>query len=420
MISQLPYLDMLKTTAADFHPPAYYTIIEILYKFFPATEVVTRSVSIIFYLISAYFAYKIGSIVRDRFLGYVCFALTLISPIFFTYALEARNYTLFALCATASMYYLMQLSKKVTRNDSIFFVVFSTLGIYTHYYMFFVLASQGLYLILLDRKIFFHLFKLYVLCGFLYLAWIPFLYKQVTAVSESYWIGSVNVRTHYEALLRILGGESQSVYRSLLFTGVLVILLAGIFKHLFSKKLEKYYFLIWLWALVPFALATLPGLSIFDFKLPFRPIFFWRYLIGASVPFAILISLCVFSLPKQIARTALASIFLVSVFINFQTFFRYPYTFRQAYEDKIVGQIKEGDKIVTILPSFAEVFYYRNYFNLEEHSLIVRPEGLVQSSGKSLLDAYVKNGTVTISENISGPYFEASTGPTITKVVSSE
>src|SRR3989304_1338617 len=76
LISQLPYLDMLKTTAADFHPPGYYSLIE----------------------------------------------------------------------------FLVKLSENFTKSASLGFILFSTLGIYTHYYMFFILVAQGIYLLLFDRN----------------------------------------------------------------------------------------------------------------------------------------------------------------------------------------------------------------------------------------------------------------------------
>ena len=64
---------------------------------------------------------------------------------------------------------------------------------------------------------------------------------------------------------------------------------------------------------------------------------------------------------------------------------------------------------MTVLPSFAEVAYYRNRLGLN-NDLVVSPEGLVQYSGKSLLDAYVANGMVTISDKIDGRYFELKPG----------
>jgi len=94
------------------------------------------------------------------------------------------------------------------------------------------------------------------------------------------------------------------------------------------------------------------------------------------------------------------------------TFVRNPYTFRQAYQNDILPKISTEDKIVTVLPSFAEVTYYRNRFGLK-NDLIVLPEGLVQFSGKSLLDAYVNNGMVIIDQAPNKGYFELRPGPSV-------
>jgi len=171
-------------------------------------------------------------------------------------------------------------------------------------------------------------------------------------------------------------------------------------------------FLIWLWATVPFILASLPGLAIDGLKLPFRPIFFWRYLIGAAVPLAIVMVHTSEKLPKYLFVISIAAIIALSIIIDALTFSRYPYTFRQAYQQKILPKISSQDKIVTVLPSFAEVAYYRQRFGIK-NDLIVLPEGLVQFSGKSLLDAYVENQIVTIDEAPSGNYFELRPGPSL-------
>ena len=142
LISQLPYTDMLKTTAADFHPPGYYTVVELVYKFLPPTEIATRSISIIFYLLTLFMVFKLASFVRGKLFGFLTALVVAANPIFFTYAFEARNYTMFAFAATGSVYFLIELSKKFTWQRTAGFVLISALGIYTHYYMFFVLAAQ--------------------------------------------------------------------------------------------------------------------------------------------------------------------------------------------------------------------------------------------------------------------------------------
>ena len=105
LISQLPYLEMLKATAADFHPPGYYTIIELLYKFLPPTEINTRLVSIFSYSPTIFMVWRLASYVKGHLFGVLSAVVVALNPIFFTYAFEARNYTMFAFAATGSIFF---------------------------------------------------------------------------------------------------------------------------------------------------------------------------------------------------------------------------------------------------------------------------------------------------------------------------
>jgi len=182
-----------------------------------------------------------------------------------------------------------------------------------------------------------------------------------------------------------------------------------------QKSSKKPYILIWSWLVVPFILASLPGLRIGGFKLPLRPFFFWRYLIPSAIPFSILIAGGASFLPKVFYKSVIGLILILSLVVDYMTFTKSPVTFRQVYENEIVTKIKPDDKIVTVLPSFAEVLYYRNRNHLD-NDLLVLSEGLVQFSGKSLLDAYVANGVVKIVNKPQGRYFELRPGPTIIRM----
>lgn len=425
LISQLPYLQMLKTTAADFHPPAYYTVVELWYLIFPTTEVSTRLISIIFYFLTIFLVFKLVYFIaedRKRFWGLVAAAVVAVNPIFFQYAFEARNYTMFAFAATGSVYFLIRLLAKFDRKDAALFILFSTLGIYTHYYMFFTLFAQSLYILLFERRILLKMMGVYIVVGVLYLPWVPFLFAQLTSVSGSYWISPIvfwNLTqsispygTHYEALLRILGGEQPNFLQIWLFRFSFVLIVVGLIQHARQKSFEKPYILIWLWAIVPFFLATIPGLSIFGVKLPFRSIFFWRYLINAAVPLGLVIVHASQKLPKPLPYFSIALIIVMSLVVDFWGFSRWPNTFKQVYIETITPGIAPSDKLVTILPSFAEVLYYKNYFGVK-NDLIILPDGLVQFSGKSLLDAYSENGVVKIADYPEGDYWELRPGPTV-------
>lgn len=446
LISQLPYLQMLKTTAADFHPPGYYSVVEFVYLFLPPTEVVTRSISIVFYFLTIFMVFKLAAssstseesrltsevfrVSSRKMFGILSAIVVAVNPIFFTYAFEARNYTMFAFAATGSIFFLVKLSDYL-QGDSGFsakahlgggillaasFILFTTLGIYTHYYMFFILVAEFLYILLFDRKILFAAIAAYFVVALLYLPWIPFLFGQLTSVSGNYWIGTVNGRTHYEALLRILGGEHKNAIRPWLFSLSILLLVVGLVQHMLrdlSKnkglKFEKPYLLIWLWATVPFILATLPGFQFGGVKLPFRPIFFWRYLIGSAIPLAMVMVHSAQKFPKYLMWISIGLVIILSLAIDFLTFTSSVYGFREVYREQVISEIGPDDKIVTVLPSFAEVLYYRNRYNLDS-DLIVLDEGLVQFSGKSLLDAYVVNGVVTIDGKPDSKYFEMRRG----------
>ena len=356
--------------------------------------------------------YKLASYVRGHLFGVLSALVVAVNPIFLRYAFEARNYTMFAFAATGSAFFLLELSKKFTWQRALGFVIFSTLGIYTHYYMFFVLAAQGLYLILFDRQILLKMVGLYAICAILYLPWLPFLFGQLKSVGQSYWIGAIDVRTHYEALLRILGGENQNPIRPLLFGLSIILLIVGLGRHALRHKFEKPYLLIWLWAIVPFVLATLPGLKVDGIHFPFRPIFFWRYLIGSSVPLSMVIVHAAQSLKEPYFKLIICVIVILSLLIDLSTFFSSPYSFREVYQQKVLPTIQPGDRIVTVLPSFAEVLYYRNQNKLE-NEFVVLNESLVQFSGKSLLDTYAANGALKVENVASGHYFEMRPGQKI-------
>ncbi|MDP2632145.1 MAG: glycosyltransferase family 39 protein [Candidatus Curtissbacteria bacterium] len=413
LISQLPYGQMLKTTAADFHPPGFYTVVELVYKVLPPAEIVTRSISIVFYLLTAYMVFKLATEIRGKPFGLLSAVLVALNPIFFRYAFEARNYTMFAFAITASMYFLIKLSKKFDLKSAIPFVLFTTLGLYTHYYMFFILAAQGLYLILFDRKIFLKMTAAYVAVGILFGFWIPFLLGQLQSAGGSYWISPIDWQnTHFDAFRRILGGERDNYYQLYLYRFSVLLCLIGLVQHIWKRGFEKPYLLIWLWAIVPFVLATLPGLAIDGFKVPFRPIFFWRYLIPAAVPLSIILAFATVKLPKYLYLASIVIVIGAASFIDYNTFFSSPANFKQIYSEIIMPNIRPSDKIVTILPSFAEVLYYRNRNGLK-NDLIVLPEGLVQYSGKSLLDAYAAGGAVKIADRPAGRYWELKPGPSV-------
>ncbi len=403
---------MLKATAADTYPPAYYAVIEVLYKFLPPTEVFTRSVSVLFYLATAFLVYKLVLEFKERRFALLSAVAILVNPIFFTYAFEARAYTMLAFAAVGSIYFLLRLSKNFNLWNAASFVLLATLGIYTHYFMFFTLAAQGIYLIFFDRKILLKMTFLYVLTAILYLPWIPIIISQFDfSRSALDWIPPTNIRTFLETFATILGGNS-ALYRPLLLVLSAVVLAVGFVQCVFKKSFEKPYLLVSTWFVVPFILAALPGLKIGSIELPFGPVFYYRYLIPMTVPLSILLVYISLKYLKPLLIPPLAAIIILSLAADFATFNQYPDSFKQAYKYEVVPNIQSDDKIVTVSGSFAEVVYYRNENNLK-NKVTILPESLKQNPDKRLIGAYIENGIVEVGGPPVGRYFELSPGPSV-------
>ena len=60
----------------------------------------------------------------------------------------------------------------------------------------------------------------------------------------------------------------------------------------------------------------------------------------------------------------------------------------------VLADTRQAKMLVTLLPSFAEVMFY----NRGQFPVLVLEEGIVQSSGKALLDAYVRMNLVVVGK----------------------
>src|SRR3989344_9457831 len=82
--------DIIKVISRDTSPPLWNIIEHFAFQIFGASEVVIRSLSFSFYLITAFFVFKIGSLLFSKKSGGIVVLLTLFNPFFFIYAFEGR------------------------------------------------------------------------------------------------------------------------------------------------------------------------------------------------------------------------------------------------------------------------------------------------------------------------------------------
>ncbi|MBI4099745.1 glycosyltransferase family 39 protein [Candidatus Microgenomates bacterium] len=375
LISKLPWLDLAKTTAADFHPPLYYTIIHFWMQIFGSGEVAVRMVSIIFWLLAGLAAYLFAR-------KWLAAALVLFNPFVFAFAFEARNYTLFVFLSLASMWLFYKKSS--------WYLLPTILGLYTHYYMFFLVIAQYLFVFLFQREQLKKWLLWGVVLALLYIPWLPFFLSQAKSVAGGYWIGTVHWDTIVGAILVLVTGEQKMI-----LTYLLPIVFIAFFVTAWRRTKENWLFFFWL--AIPFGLPLVISL--------FRPIFFYRYLIFLSVPMMLW---PLFMTKKVFWPTVLLIIYLL---VDGVAFFGNTDRHFKPILKTVHDQAKSGDVIYTVLPSFAEVVYYNNYDGRPLPVKVV-PIGLAQASGKALLDTYVAKGYLTLENPPAyGRYWYLEPGP---------
>ena len=376
LISKLPMGEIIRVTGQDFHPPFYYLLVHGFMGIFGESEWI-RLISVMFFLLTPLAVYRLVKGLVSRNLAVLAGILVGLSPILFTYAFEARAYALLAWLSVMAA--VMFWEKKWLG----YFVV-GAVGVYTHYYMWFILASQGIYWLVFDRKQFLKMVGVFGGILLVQLPWLPTLLSQVTSVASDYWIAPIDKRTHWEWFVRVTGGDFETPQRGVGVWLILVLMVTSlIVVKIREKKYPQGYKFLWMWLVVPVVLPSLISL--------YRPAFFYRYLIFSSIPILVIGLWGLYAVKDWLAWGGGAFLVAVYLSINVLGVQRYPYTMREELNKAL---IEKKVKVVTVLPAFAEVMYYtKGRVEVE-----VLPEGLVQFSGKSLLDAYVRQGKVKIAE----------------------
>ena len=379
LISQFPLSEILRITAEDFHPPFYYFLVHGFIGIFGVSEWI-RLISLFFYLLTPIPVYLMAKKMVGKGFGILVSTLVLLNPILFTYGFEARSYGLVAFICSFSTYVFWQALTSKKRKQVKWLVIYALtcmVGVYTHYYLWFIFAAHGLYWLVMNRKNAARILLTYFSVLLAQLPWLPSLFSQVKSVAGDYWIAPIDKRTHWEFFMRIVGGDWEAPQKNFVVYAMVALLIVSVVGAILRlKKKRQEYVYLWFWFLVPVIIPSLISL--------YRPVFFYRYLIFCAIPLLMIVMWGSKSIHKCLAWGVGGFIVAMYLSINVLSFARYPYSMRDEMKP-------EWAPLVTVLPSFAEVKYYA-----QNEKVYVLDEGLVQFSGKSLLDAFVRQGEVEI------------------------
>lgn len=299
-----PLEQIITLVSRDTSPPFYYLFLHLWMKLGGFSEIAIRSLSFLFFLLTASTVYLIGRQWWDKKTGLIAALFALSNPFLFSYAFEGRMYALLVLTTTLSIYFFL---KQSTRG----FILAATAAMYTHHFALFVILWTFLWMIKENYsqgwQVFGKKLRPFLIIGLLYLPWFYPLYYQTSLVSHGFWLGKPLPLDLWKTSLKFIVGPATGILPNLALAAIALTLLL----RRWNRPLNKTFFLIG-WFFSPLVLTFLISQK-------FQSIFYDRYLLS-TIPAA---SLLLASQRHRLSLLPLA-ISLFSLFILEYHYFTQP------------------------------------------------------------------------------------------------
>ena len=316
--------EMMYRIGLDVHPPLYYWLLRLWTMILGTGLISLRGFSILFGTLTIWAAYLF---VKKAFgstrLALFASLLIALNPFQAQYSVEARMYTLGTFLILISSYWLLRALQSRKWYDWIIYGILAAACIYTHYYLIFSVAAQGLYLIywlIKNKQITKTFYKnqtiraagAYALSLILFLPWLGQFLIQRARVDKQYWIPAMDRWSIPGTVWKmIFGGQGVPqifhndhitlAIATLVGLGVLVVFIRQI------KAAEKW--LVLLGLVIPFLCSIALSLQ--------TAIYLDRYFVFASLFFTIIIAAVIDLIPVPRTRQFLASLLVVLMIFAF-------------------------------------------------------------------------------------------------------
>jgi uncharacterized membrane protein len=136
---------VLLYTAQDVHVPLYPLLLHFWMQLFGTTIIVVRLLSFLFFLLTLPVLYRFAKESSMPSVALLTVALFTLSPFVVWYSNEARMYTLFTFVTSLNHLYFLRMVRSDGKASKFGYFLSTILGVYTHYFFFFMLFTQGLF-----------------------------------------------------------------------------------------------------------------------------------------------------------------------------------------------------------------------------------------------------------------------------------
>lgn len=393
LLIKYDFREMIYRIGLDVHPPFYYILLRGWNFLFGDSLFSLRAFSIFFSILTILAVYLfVKKAFESKGLALFSSILLAFNSFQIQYAMEARMFALGTFLIVFSSYLLLMAVKSKNWFWWLFYALTVICGIYAHYYIFFSILAQALFLFYyifkesrfnffawLKNKNFQFALGTYGLAILSYLPWLKTFLTQISQVQESYWIPPINLWSIPCTFYKMLTGEGINPSR---FWYVLIALMAIIIVVIIYD-LKKFKvpakWLVFSLLIIPFSGATVLSLK--------TSIYLDRYFIFALPFYLILIGGAIWVIENKLARNILIALAIFGSLIAF------PVRWINLEVEKKPGmaaiatylkqEVKPGDKIY-VGSSFV-YFTFKYYNQTGIHPKLYQPFPLPHFSGTALL-----------------------------------
>lgn len=362
------FYEIIVRTSNDIHPPLYYFILKIWNAILGDSIFSMRLLSAIFTSSAIFFIYPISKRILNIQMSFLVLLLYVISPLNIYYSQEVRMAAMNLFFNAGSAYFLLKLSdsfamtksglKDVFRNKtSYLYILFTACAIYTHYFSFFILTAQLIYILYSyksDLKRISRFMYLWVGLLLLYIPWLS-VFKDHLSRGQSWRSPQtiVQILTEYVNFIKDMNlglyyhytDLTLIKYITIFISAALLLAIIGLFlKREVNKDNSKV--LIVLAVVIPLVLAGIISLK--------QKVEFYRYL-SILIPYILMIF--VYGLSNWNKKLLIYPLILVYAGINIfgltiQNSFYFKNDDYRSLIRKIESEFKAGDRI------YVEPHYY--------------------------------------------------------------
>ena len=323
LLPQYNLKEMMYRIGLDVHPPLYYLLLKGWVMILGNTLFTLRLFSVFFGVLTVIVLYLfLKEVFENQKLALFSSILLAFNSFFIQFVIEARMFTLGIFLVVLSSFFLLKALKNKKWSWWLLYSLSVSFGLYTHYYIFFSILAQALFLVFwlfgeakfnfanwLKNRNFQLGLASYILVVISYLPWLKTFLGQADRVQESYWIPPINAGSIPATFFKLTTGGGIDTSR---FWYVLVILMIGIIAGLIYalKKVEtSAKWLVFLLIIVPFL-----GATAISFK---TSIYLDRYFIFALPFYLTLMAGAIWLIKNKKAKNALIVIAILGSLIAF-------------------------------------------------------------------------------------------------------